>query len=217
MSETTIRNLNSIRRIQKGVTVKKAMSMVIAVVMLMSGQAGASLIGSPVNFTLNHNLGGFTNIGHGGIHTYGSTELFNSDLAGGTPQIALDSSLPPLAGFNNRITFDVTEIRYDTMIFVTEVDLSITGLIEPMDMASVKVLANNIEVGTALTSLDANSFAVHWNNTDVLAAFGIIPDPAPTGPAPVITIDLVWNSVPGPGVLTMLGVGGMVSRRRRRA
>ena len=184
---------------------------------LMAGQAGAGLIGSPVNFTLNHNLGGITNIGHVGIHTYGNTELFNSDLPGGTPQITLDSSTAPPAGFNNHINIDVTELRYDTMIFVTEVDLGIIGLIEPMDLASVKVLANNVEVGTALTSTNANSFAVHWNNTDVLAAFGIIPDPAPTGPAPIITIDLVWNSVPGPAAACLFGLGGLVIRTRRRS
>jgi len=225
MSETTIRDLNCIRRIQKGVTVKKAMSMVIAVVMLMSGQAEASLIGTSFDFTMDTKLPIINLFSHAGAHQYGFQESFSSLPPTAGTNLTLNSNatllpppLPVFAGFDNRVRLDLTELLYASFNVSQQLTgiLALSGLAEQVDLASVSVFAGSVNVGTNVTASGPNGFGVQWDKNAVLVGLGLSA-PIPLGdPQPTIMLDLAWNSVPAPGALGMFGVWGVMTGLGRR-
>jgi len=170
--------------------------------MTVGGAAQANLVGSNFGFTLFHDIPVLPQT-FNDTHTYGTSQNYINNFGF---FFDLDTTTP-MVGVDNRIHVDLSGMQYNTINGDFDNTLTITGLAEDIVLSSLQVLSNGNDVGFNITSAAPNSFEVMWNKTTVLA----------TGNPLTPSVDVIWNSVPTPGVLTLLGVAGLITRRRRRA
>ncbi|MEM7229104.1 MAG: MYXO-CTERM sorting domain-containing protein [Planctomycetota bacterium] len=168
----------------------------------VAGTAEATLTpGDQFDATVTHT--GLVPATHFGTHTWGGVDVLSDPL---TRTMTL-SSLGSVPGFDNALSIDLTGMFYPSFFANEGATLLLTGIDEPVDIASVRVLSAGTDITGTTTSLDPSMFQVTWNTSDVIFN---------TTPAESVTV--VWNSqaVPAPGALALIGLSGLAARRRRR-
>jgi hypothetical protein len=177
-----------------------------AVVTLLSGTAMAGLTSTTLDLELVQS--GFTGDiagPSGGTHLYGTTDTFI--LSG---DVSWDATSPaPHPDFENSMVLDFTNFQYASFAVLgpSMSTFDATGLAEQVEAGSVHVflpadLSTDISIST-VTGTD--SFSAVWDVETVTLA-------NPVNPSVVVA----WNSVPAPGSIALLGLAGVIGRRRPR-
>ena len=185
---------------------KKIMMAVVAFAACTSS-AMADLTGTDMTISVTH-AGSFSGISAllNKTYTYGNTETESVPGWGSIVITSPESALAP--GFDHAMKLNLSSFNYTAFAgaFATTGTVKLVDIDEPFDLGSVQILVNGANIATA-TAASGNGFQASWNTQTVLTA-------NPTAPHVVVA----WNSatVPAPGALALLGVAGVVSRRRRR-
>ena len=109
-------------------------------------------------------------------------------------------------GMQNALNLDFTAFSYQAFAgaFATVGTVKVLDIAEPFDLSSVRILINGVNMTLGPAAAVGNGFQASWNTQDVLNANPVTPN-----------VTVAWNSVPAPGALALLGIAGLVTRRRR--
>jgi uncharacterized protein (TIGR03382 family) len=178
-----------------------------AAAMLITGAAHADLTGTDLSISLNH-AGPFDPL----------TAITNQTWTYGTPGMVdvpnwgmlhiVSPVVVPM--YDNALSLDFTMFAYATFtgMFATNATLKLEGIDEAVNLSSVRVFVNGVNIGSGVASA-TDGFQVNWSTTTVFNGNPVTPG-----------VTVAWNStpVPAPGALALLGLAGAIgSRRRRRA
>jgi MYXO-CTERM domain-containing protein len=181
---------------------------IIAVgLMLMSAvSANADLMGTTMTMSVTH-AGAFSGISalNNVTYTYGNASTFTvpgwGSLGVTSPETALAQ------GLDNSLKLDFTNFKYSafTGMFATTGTIKLTNIAEPVDLSTVRIFVNGNNIASGVGAV-GSGFQASWSTQTVYNA-------NPTNPILVVA----WNSapVPAPGALALLGLAGLMSRRRR--
>ena len=182
---------------------KKVIS-AVAAVLFCSTSAMANLTGTNMTMSVTHagpfsGISAITNVNY----TYGSPSTFTAPGWGDL----LVTSPAPAPGLGNALKLDFTAFSYQAFggNFATVGTVKLTNIAEPVNLASVQLLVNGVNIALGPATAATNGFQASWNTQDVLNGNPINPN-----------VIVAWNSVPTPGALALLGVAGLTSHRRRR-
>ena len=185
---------------------KKILAAIIAV-LACSASAMADLAGTDMTVSVTH-AGSFNAISAllNQNYTYGDSSTFAVPNWGSLTITSPESASAP--GFDHAMKLDFTAFSYSAFqgFFATNGTITLTDIDEPFELSSVQVLVNGANIASAVGN-SGNGFQASWSTTAVFNA-------NPASPS----ILVAWNSssVPGPGPLALLGVAGLVARRRPR-
>jgi len=157
--------------------------------------------GSDITFSVTHP--GLLAATHTGTHTWGGTDSYEDFFM---RSMTFDST-GTIAGFDNALSIDLTGMFYTSFFPNSTATMELFTLPEPVDVSSVAIFANGVNVLDNVVALDDDHLLVTWQTNDVIAL---------TTPTENVTV--AWNSqpVPAPGAIALLGVTGLVARPRRR-
>jgi MYXO-CTERM domain-containing protein len=176
----------------------------VAAALLTSTSAMADLTGTNMNMSVTH-AGAFSGLSavNNVTYTYGAPSTFTVPNWGSL----LVTSPAPAPGLNNALKLDFTAFAYQSFggPFATVGTVKLTNMAEPVDLTSVQLLVNGVNIALGPAVAAPNGFQASWNTQDVLNGNPINPN-----------VTVAWNSVPAPGALALLGLAGLTSRPRRR-
>jgi hypothetical protein len=169
---------------------------------ILAGTASADLTGTTLNLSINHTgapgaLSAINNV----THTYGTTDTLTVPNWGSV----VVSTPAPAPGAEHAMNVDFTLFGYSAFgFFGSTGTIKLNNLAETADLSSVRLLANGMDIATAVSAA-TGGFQVSWDSTTLLAI-------NPTTP----NVTVAWNTLPGPGALAMLGLAGLTPRHRRK-
>lgn len=169
-----------------------------------------------VDFSLEHQTVIQFPITVTGQHDWGTSESYFV-LGDPTTSVTLDSNAG-FGAFDNAIMIDLNDLQYEQGLYTTAM-FSISGLADPVDLSSVGVFVpvlllgddrggGAVEIGGTATSIVPGHFQVGWDPFAVMLNNALDH-----------RVVIAWNSagaVPAPGALALLGLAGVVGRRKRR-
>jgi len=176
-----------------------------AAAVLITSAAHADLTGTDLSISLNHAgaFGALSAINNQNWN-YGSPGMVM------VPNWGMLHIVSPVvvAGFDNAVNLDFTMFAYSafTGAFATTATLKLEGIDEAVDLGSVQVLQNGINIGSGVASA-TNGFQVNWSTQTVFNGNPVNPG-----------VTVAWDSspVPAPGALALLGLAGAITGARRR-